>query len=712
MKIIKLVLCFLFFNTSAFAIATFIDKNVNVNLEVGQYKTYFPTTAAGADSYSPSSVHASVQTSIGLTNPSITNRIIKVTTGQELGGQNRSTVRIQAVGVGECRVVCSFSYNVPLGSTMGIANVIYHVKVTEKTVYVSSISLNKNILNMSAGDTEMLYSSVLPSNASNTTLSWSSSNNNIATVNSNGLVTAISNGNAIISVKSTDGSNVSAECSINVFTPVSSIILSHDFLSLKVGESSNITSVVLPTSATNPKLQWISSNPNIVIVDDAGNITAKTPGECIVIATSTDGSNISASCSVIVTQKIENVTLDNYSLSLFEGESKSLTATIYPSDATSIIEWYSSNTDICTVDANGLISAVSKGEATVVAKCSSDPSIFAVCNIVVNRHVDGIVLSNSEITLFVDTNKQLYATVYPESANNKKVIWLSENPSVASVNEYGLVSANSCGKTIIKAISMDRPELSASCTVTVEALISNLILNLSNATLSEGETTQITVSVFPESANNKTLKWSSSNEAVATVDQDGKITAVAKGTAIITAKTTDGSNISATCKITVIKLVSSIDISHKSLCLEVGNTEIISASAIPSDATNIMLRWYSENENIATVDNGVICAIREGKTNVVVETTDGSNIKDTCEVWVTTPTSISKINYDEANIHVENSTIYISNVPSSNFIYIFNSDGLLVYKGIFCKDTIEYKPPVKGVYIVVLQSKTYKLAVF
>lgn len=400
--------------TSMFAVATFIDKSVNVSLKVGESKTYFPSTAAGVDSYNPSSVSARVQTSTGLTNPSVTDKIVKVTTGKEIGGSFRSSVRIQAIGVGECRVVCSCTYSVPLSTTTGIANIIYHVKVTEKEVLVSEISLNKTSVVTHVGKSFTLLADILPSNASNQVLNWYSSNSNVANVNSNGVVSANQVGSTIIEAKSTDGSNKFAVCNVEVIIPISQIILSQTNLELRVGQSSTLSTVILPTNATNKKVNWISSNPEIVTIDENGNLNAHSSGNCVIVAASCDGSNISASCAVTVIKPkpVSGIVLNKTEISLKEGESFTLTASVVPSDASNThLLWYSEDEYVARVD-NGLVTAIGVGSTYIIVESKDCANIIEKCKIIVEKSAGIEYTVSDNIRVFVE-NKVLYIANVP-----------------------------------------------------------------------------------------------------------------------------------------------------------------------------------------------------------------------------------------------------------------------------------------------------------
>lgn len=165
-----------------------------------------------------------------------------------------------------------------------------------------------------------------------------------------------------------------------------------------------------------------------------------------------------------------------------------------------------------------------------------------------------IELDETDIVIIEGETLQLTATVMPEDATNKSVTWETSDEAVATVDQNGLVTAVGAGVATITASTMDGSNLTASCTVSVEpnvVLASSIELNQTSANVTEGETLQLTATVLPEDATDKTVTWASSDETVATVNQNGLVTAVATGTATITATTIDGSNLSATCVVTV-----------------------------------------------------------------------------------------------------------------------------------------------------------------
>ena len=233
---------------------------------------------------------------------------------------------------------------------------------------------------------------------------------------------------------------------------------------------------------------------------------------------------------------------------VFVGDTFTITATVKPEDAFNrTVTWSSSDPSIATVDENGTVTAIAKGEAIITAE--SADGVKAECKVTVEKKVAAIELSESEKTVFVGDTFTITATVKPEDAFNRTVTWSSSDPSIATVDENGTVTAIAKGEAIITAESADG--VKAECKVTVEKKVSAIELSESEKTVFVGDTFTITATVKPEDAFNRTVTWSSSDPSIATVDENGTVTAIAKGEAIITAESADG--VTAECKVTVEK---------------------------------------------------------------------------------------------------------------------------------------------------------------
>jgi uncharacterized protein YjdB len=330
---------------------------------------------------------------------------------------------------------------------------------------------------------------------------------------------------------------------------------------------------------------------------------------------------------------VSSVSLDKTSVSLNVGESVTLAATVKPDNATNkTVSWSSSNASVASVDASGKVSAVAEGTATITAKAGDKT---ATCSVTVTKKVvavESVTLDKSSLELNEGETATLTATVKPDNASDKTVTWSSSKTSVATVDANGKVTAVAEGTATITAKAGNK---SATCSVTVTknvVAVESITLDKSSLELNEGETATLVATVKPDNATNKTVTWSSSRTSVATVDANGKVTAVAEGTATITAQAGDKT---ATCTVTVKKnvvAVESVTIDKSSLELTEGETATLVATVKPDNATNKTVTWSSSNQSVATVDqNGTVTAVAEGNTTITAKAGDKTA---TCTVTV------------------------------------------------------------------------------
>lgn len=253
---------------------------------------------------------------------------------------------------------------------------------------------------------------------------------------------------------------------------------------------------------------------------------------------------------------VTGVQIGSSSLALEPGETANLMATVLPSNATDkSVSWSSSNTGVATVDNNGKVTAAAAGSA-VITVTTTDGGKTATCTVTVTNPaipVQSVSLDKTTLNLNVGENSTLVATVLPANADNKAVTWSSSNTAIATVDASGKVTAVAAGSAVITVTTTDGGK-TATCTVTVTnpaVPVQSVSLNKTELSLNVGESATLTATVLPENADNKAVTWSSSDAAVATVDSNGKVSAVAAGSAVITVKTTDGEK-TATCTVTVI----------------------------------------------------------------------------------------------------------------------------------------------------------------
>ena len=238
--------------------------------------------------------------------------------------------------------------------------------------------------------------------------------------------------------------------------------------------------------------------------------------------------------------------------------------------------------------------------------------------------VSGITLSTTTVNLTPSQTSQITATVLPVNAANKAVTWASSNPAAATVVN-GLITAIAVGSSTITVSSTDGSNRSATALVTVTPVpivpIIAITLNQTTASLYPTNTLTLTAIITPSNATNKSVTWSS-NSSNAAVNSSGVVTAVSAGSAVITATSVSGSQI-ATCTITITIPVTSVTISPASNMINMGARKQLTATVLPSNATNKAVTWSSANASVATVSStGLVMGIAPGSTTIRVQTVD------------------------------------------------------------------------------------------
>ena len=490
-------------------------------------------------------------------------------------------------------------------------------QITVVATEVTSVTLNKTAASLKAGESVTLTATVNPDDATDKTVTWTTSDQTVATI-SNGVVAAKQVGTATITAKAGDKT---ATCQITVVaTEVTSVTLNRTTASLKAGESVTLTATVNPDDATDKTVTWTTSDQTVATISN-GVVAAKQVGTATITAKAGDKT---ATCQItVVATEVTSVTLNKTSASLKAGESVTLTATVNPSDATDkAVTWTTSDQAVATVS-NGVVTAKKVGTATITAKAGDKT---ATCQItVVAMEVTSVTLNKTTASLKAGESVTLTATVNPSDATDKTVTWTTSDQTVATVSN-GVVTAKKVGTATITAKAGDK---TATCQITVVATeVTSVTLNRTTASIKAGETVTLTATVNPSDATDKTVTWTTSDQAVATVS-NGVVTAKKVGTATITAKAGDKT---ATCQITVVAMeVTSVTLNKTTASLKAGETVTLTATVNPSDATDKTVTWTTSDQTVATVSNGVVTAKKVGTATITAKA--GSKTA-TCQITV------------------------------------------------------------------------------
>lgn len=250
--------------------------------------------------------------------------------------------------------------------------------------------------------------------------------------------------------------------------------------------------------------------------------------------------------------KVNSIVLNPASKDLYIDDYFTINATVLPENAANkSLSWTSSKTSVATVSSSGKVTAKAEGDAVITATAKDGSGVKATCEVHVSKVlIEKITFDSTTKNLDVGSSFTIATTFTPLNASNKTLTWTSSDSTVATVSS-GKVSALKAGQTTITGTAQDGSGVSASCVVNVSNVLVSTLSITSTLTLTVDETSTLSPTITPSNATNKTLSWTSSKPAIASVDSNGKVTALTVGTTTITAKTTDGSNKTATCNVTV-----------------------------------------------------------------------------------------------------------------------------------------------------------------
>lgn len=355
---------------------------------------------------------------------------------------------------------------------------------------------------------------------------------------------------------------------------------------------------------------------------------------------------------------------DGYATSMGKGTTQQLKAKVSPDDKVGQVVWSSSNESVLTVDANGLVTAVGDGTASITATvdgvCATTDAITVTTPVV---KVSGVKLSAANLKLAVGGEPStLTATVEPDNATNKNVSWSSSDPTVATV-VAGVVTPVKAGAATITVTTEDGDH-SAACKVTVVQPATGITLDKQKVALVGAAVEQLKAAVVPAEAN-QTVVWKSSNESVATVDQAGKVTPVSKGTATITASTEDG-NYSQDCAVTVSNPATNLAVDQSALNLkkgEEGTVKVSLAGALAGevDETKLALDDTGASKAFKVVDNGdgsyTVTALKTGSGSFVIT---AESLSQTVSVTVTNPVQKVELNKTSLSLTVGDASAKLS----------------------------------------------------
>ena len=532
-------------------------------------------------------------------------------------------------------------FNLKFSSTGNEYVILEDGTILTKQEYNSKIEKEQKIIEVGTKEKVTLETE------SESVVDWKSKDESVAKVSIKNVknvkeaeILGIKNGETTVTATLKNGEKVQYD--IVVQTSPKSISLNENNITLDLSidtQKQLVVSYDPVTTNANKKITWTSSDTKVATVDSNGIVKSVKNGKDVIITATTENGK-TATCKVTVQTTPISVTLNktNVTLDLSTNKTIQLRATVNPSTANvkNGVTWKSEDESIATVDkSGGLVTAIRNGSTKITVTTENGKT--ATCAITVQTTPTSITLSQTSATLDLSGTKtvQLRATVNPNTANVKTgVTWRSNDTSIATVSQSGLVTGVKNGSTTITATTENGK--TATCTITVQTTPISVTMSPTSITLdlSGTRTTTLKATVNPSTANVQNgITWTSDNSNIATVNQSGVVTAVGTGSVYIKATAQNGNM--AQCLVVVKRSITGLAVNPTSKTLIVGQTLQLSKTINPSNTTEGTV-WTSSNNSVATVTSsgGFVTATGVGTATITLKSSE-SKVSASCVVTVT-----------------------------------------------------------------------------
>ncbi|MEE3342682.1 MAG: Ig-like domain-containing protein [Bacilli bacterium] len=509
-------------------------------------------------------------------------------------------------------------------------NVDYtYITVTEVEPRISTNSYTLKI-----GDTAKVEYDLSDTDYKENDISWTIDDEGVV-VFENGLIKAVGAGNTIVNMHIGDlVYKIRVEVIRSIVLP-DTLVLSESEIELKVGLSKKINASITPNNVENGEISWTSSNEFVATVDD-GTIVGRSVGSAIITAATVNG--LTATVEVVVIPNeiaVEDINFVDNNVTMNVSEKRMFEYVITPQSATNKDVTYVFDDEYLSLDENGYFEALKAGNTILTVMTSNnmtDNINISIMEPII--HAIGIDIEQDDFSMTKGSVANLSVAFNPNNTTDKEINWDSSDETVITIDSFGKVTAVGVGEAVITATS--KSGLRSTITITVieeDIKISSISLNHTALNLKNGETERLVANVMPMNASNKNVSYRSSNPAIATVDDTGLVTGVAKGMAIITVTANDGSNISSNCTVNVTYDTHlSLNIINKTIYVE--DTYTITANVTPMGA-NQGVTWSSNKTSVATVTSaGKVTGVGAGTATITATSLEDNSVVATSTVVV------------------------------------------------------------------------------
>ena len=468
---------------------------------------------------------------------------------------------ITAVSKGKTEVTVSLTRNGKrVGKTVTTVNVLRAVnKVTLNTTKMSVYepddpavysllreATEYRVLVMPAGTVAPLAATCTPEDASDRKVTFTTDDAGVAKVSGTNLK-AVQRGECNLTIASVQNPEVTETFRVLVIQPVKTIQINAGTKKVAAGSTLQLTATCQPDNASIQNVTWSSKTPAVATVDEYGVVTGLKRGSASITATAADGSHATGTVTINVTQPVTSLAFTTSEVQVVAGRSVVTKVSVQPSDASEkTVTWSSSDDSVATVRGNGQVVGVRAGVCTLTATSTSNPDVSASVTVVVSQLVTRIENANQadELSIRVGESVQTRWNILPADATVQALTFKSNSPKVATVDENGVVRAQSRGVVTIVATSKDSGKKQGSVKVTVIQPVTGVSIQRGRYYIQRGSGGTIRAVIQPKNANNQKVNWLSMDEGIATIRSNGTssgyVYGVNNGTTMVSTYTEDG----------------------------------------------------------------------------------------------------------------------------------------------------------------------------
>ncbi|MBN2214501.1 MAG: Ig-like domain-containing protein [Bacteroidales bacterium] len=442
-----------------------------------------------------------------------------------------------------------------------------------------TLTLTQSITVSSAGDIDSIFvgdnlqmnALVLPANTTIPNFTWSLAPAGLATIDSDGMLTAAAEGTVTVKATAWDGSDVTGTLDIVISGRlVDSITVYSDGNrdTIFVGETIQMNAQVFPLDATDPSVTWSVEPSGLAQINHNGLVTALDTGNIVIMATANDGSGVSDSVNMaILFRFVESISVSasGNTDTIYIDDTLRMSALVLPENATDpSVTWSVSPPDLAQISQDGLLTALDSGNITVKAAANDGSGVTdSVCIVIENRLVQSITvsLSGSIDTIYVGDTLRLNLLVLPQDATDPSVTWSVAPYDLAQIDQDGLLTAIAAGDIDVEAAANDGSEISGTLNLTIRnRLVQSITISASGNkdSVFVGDTLQLSALVLPSDATIRSFTWSIIPDSLADITAEGLLTASARGDISVIAMADDKSGASDTLEITITEKISNV----------------------------------------------------------------------------------------------------------------------------------------------------------